>query len=195
MVRAERQACRMSAKRFLSLVGALVLLVGVALGSRSFAAETISLRSGSFAAGGRIPLRYASTLCEGSNVAPSLWWSGMPALTRSIMLTVRDPQGRSGAGLWHWIVYDVPASANGIPASADGRVVPPGAATATNGHGLRGYSGPCPPRGETHRYTFVVYALDEAFVQVKPSVRPRDLLGAISSHVLATGTLVGTYSR
>ena len=185
----------MSAKRFLSLAIALALPVGVALASSPAVAQTIALRSGSFAPGGRIPLRYASTLCEGNNVAPSLWWSEMPALTRSIMLTVRDPQGRGGAGLWHWIVYDVPPAANGIAASADGRVVPRGAVTATNGHGLRGYSGPCPPRGETHRYTFVVYALDESFVQVKPSVRPRDLLWAISSHVLATGTLIGTYSR
>jgi phosphatidylethanolamine-binding protein (PEBP) family uncharacterized protein len=145
-----------------------LILVAAVLGSSPVAAQTISLRSGSFVAGGRIPLRYASTLCDGNNVAPSLWWSGMPALTRSIMLTVRDPQGRSGAGLWHWIVYDVPPSAHGIPASAD---------------------------GERHRYTFVVYALDESFVRVKASVRPRDLLGAISSHVLATGTLIGTYSR
>src|ERR1700722_18176339 len=150
----------MSAKRCFSLVVALALPIAAALGSSPVAAQTIALRSGSFVAGGRIPLHYASTLCDGNNVAPSLWWSGMPALTRSIMLTVRDPQGRSGAGLWHWIVYDVPPSAHGIPASADGRVVPRGAVTATNGHGLRGYSGPCPPRGQAHRYTFVVYALD-----------------------------------
>src|SRR5580698_11222754 len=95
----------------------LIILIAAALGSSPVAAQTIALRSGSFVAGGRIPLHYASTLCDGNNVAPSLWWSGMPALTRSIMLTVRDPQGRSGAGLWHWIVYDVPPSAHGIPAS------------------------------------------------------------------------------
>ncbi len=180
--------------RLLSLAVALAALA-VPGPLPSPAAQPIVLHSGSFAQGGPIPKRYAAALCEGSNVAPSVWWSRVPPLTRSLALTVRDPQGRGGAGLWHWIVYDLPAASNGIAASADGRVLPAGAVTATNGHGLRGYSGPCPPHGETHRYTFTVYALDVAFVQVQPSVRPRDLLSAISSHVLATGTLVGTYSR
>lgn len=31
-----------------------------------------------------------------------------------------------------------------------------------NGFGIQGYSGPCPPAGETHKYTFEVYALNNA---------------------------------
>ncbi len=176
----------------------IIALAAVAVSGPSHPAaaqQAIALRSGSFQPGGRIPLRYAATLCSGLNYSPSLWWSKLPALTRSLMITVHDQQGRGGAGLWHWIVFDIPAGAAGLASSANGAALPRGAATATNGHGLRGYSGPCPPRGETHRYTFVVYALDEAFVPEEAGVRPRDLLAAISSHVLSTGTLAGSYGR
>jgi hypothetical protein len=194
VVRPERKTSVMHL-RIASFAVALTLAAASGSSGPVAAVQPIVLRSGSFQPGGRIPLHYASVVCSGDNFSPSLRWSGLPELTRSLMITVRDPQGRGGAGLWHWIVYDIPTSASGLASSADGKALPRGAVTATNGHGLRGYSGPCPPAGQMHDYTFTVYALDESFVQEKASVRPRDLLSAISSHVLATGNLIGTYGR
>jgi Raf kinase inhibitor-like YbhB/YbcL family protein len=168
---------------------------GILASAPAAGTEPIVLRSASFPPGGRISSHFASRECGGDNFSVPLWWRRAPPLTQSFLVTVFDAQGRSGAGLWHWVVYDIASTANGIASSADGRVLPPKATTATNGHGLRGYSGPCPPKGETHRYLFTIYALDEPFVQEKKTVAPRHLLADISSHVLATGTLVGTYSR
>jgi len=176
---------------FVPLVVALV----TTLWAPCTAAQSIVLTSGSFQPGGPIGRHYAATFCGGDNFSPSLHWRGAPPLTRSLLLTVHDPQGRGGAGLWHWIVFDIPATVSGLPSLRSGLPLPAGAKTATNGHGARGYSGPCPPQGERHRYTFTLYALDESFVQEETSVGPRTLLGAISSHVLATGTLAGTYPR
>ncbi len=83
--------------RLLSLVVALAALA-VPGPLPSPAAQPIVLHSGSFAQGGPIPKRYAAALCEGSNVAPSVWWSRVPPLTRSLALTVRDPPEARGGG-------------------------------------------------------------------------------------------------
>lgn len=64
-----------------------------------------------------------------------------------------------------------------------------------NGHGLRGYFGPCPPVGKVHHYRFTVYALDGSYVQALKTDPPKVVLAAMSSHVLASGSLTATYAR
>lgn len=163
--------------------------------SRAAGASGIVLSSTAFGNGGRLSSRFASRLCGGQNVSPPVSWRGIPGLTQSLVLTIYDPEGRSGAGLWHWIVYDIPASATGIASSADGKTLPSPARTGMNGHGLRGYFGPCPPAGKVHHYRFMLYALDESYVQARKTDPPKVVLAAMSSHVLASGSLIGTYSR
>ena len=57
-----------------------------------------------------------------------------------------------------------------------------------------GYRGPHPPPGKTHRYQFKLYALDSE-LDLKPGLTKRQLLEAMSGHVLAEGKLTGTYKR
>ena len=131
---------------------------------------TLSVTSSAFSQGGRIPQQYAAAACEGKNLSLPLKWSRAPGLTQSLVLSVYDPDAGGGAGFWHWIVYD-------------------------NSAGTRARFGPCPPHGTPHHYRFTVYALDTPYAQMKPGSAPGAILGAISSHVLAAGTLTGIYGR
>jgi Raf kinase inhibitor-like YbhB/YbcL family protein len=181
--------------RSLAILSVAAVLYPVASSTRVAAAGRIVLTSPSFQNGGRLSSKFASRLCGGANVSPAVSWRGAPGLTQGYVLTMYDPEGRSGAGLWHWIVYDLPSTARGIASSADGKVLPLPARTGMNGHGLRGYFGPCPPPGKVHHYRFNVYALDEPYVQVEKTAVPKVLLAAMASHVLASGSLIGTYAR
>jgi phosphatidylethanolamine-binding protein (PEBP) family uncharacterized protein len=56
--------------------------------------------------------------CTGQNVSPQLVWSGVPAGTKSLQLQVHDPDAPTGAGFWHWAVYDMPAATTGLAQGA-----------------------------------------------------------------------------
>ncbi len=87
--------------------------------------------------------------CKGGNVSPALSWSGAPAGTQSFALLVHDPDAPTGgAGWWHWVVYDIPASATSIAqgaGTADGAALPTGAKQGVTDFGAAGWGGPCPP--------------------------------------------------
>lgn len=106
-----------------------------------------------------------------------------------------DPDGHSGSGLWHWVVYDIPAATTHIDASANGAELPGKAQTAQNDQGVQAYTGPCPPRSQSHHYRITVYALDVPYLQYSPSVGAAAIVNRFTSHVLAQGSLVGSYGR
>lgn len=101
--------------------------------------------------------------CTGKNVSPALEWKNPPKGTKSFAVTVYDPDAPTGSGWWHWVVYNLPASAHSLPAgagSADGKHLPAGAAQGRTDFGTIGYGGACPPQGDKpHRYEFRLYAL------------------------------------
>lgn len=99
--------------------------------------------------------------CTGGNLSPALKWKNAPAATRSFAVTVYDPDAPTGSGWWHWVVYDIPAAANGLPAGAGvSAALPAGTKQGRNDAGMHSYGGACPPPGDKpHRYVFSVYAL------------------------------------
>lgn len=101
--------------------------------------------------------------CQGGNISPALSWSGAPADTKSFAVTVYDPDAPTGSGWWHWVVFNIPASANHLPrnaGSSQGSGLPTGSIQSRTDFGKPGYGGPCPPTGDKpHRYQFTVYAL------------------------------------
>jgi Raf kinase inhibitor-like YbhB/YbcL family protein len=155
----------------------------------------IVVTSSAFHPGGRIPLRYAAMPCGGQNISVPLRWRGVPPLARSLAVSVFDPDARSGAGFWHWIVYDVPSGTTGIAASIDGASFPRGSEVGRNDEGTKFYFGPCPPKGELHHYRFTVYALSTAYVQAKRDRGAALILERMTPSILRSGTLTGTFAR
>ncbi|RMF28498.1 MAG: YbhB/YbcL family Raf kinase inhibitor-like protein, partial [Chloroflexi bacterium] len=77
----------------------------------------------------------------------------------------------------------------GVPRAPE---LPDGSRQGKNSAGGVGYIGPYPPPGETHRYTFVLYALDTR-LDLPAGVTREQVLKAMEGHILAQATLVGTY--
>ena len=155
-------------------------------------AMSLKLTSSSFADNGEIPTRYT---CEGQDVSPPLAWSGVPANTRSLALIVDDPDAPDPAApklTWvHWLLYDIPASATGMPEGA--RDLPPGTREGRNDWQRTGYGGPCPPVGR-HRYFHKLYALDVLLPDLGKPDKAR-LEAAMKGHVIAQAELIGTYQK
>jgi Raf kinase inhibitor-like YbhB/YbcL family protein len=138
---------------------AIVLLV---LAQPALAAGKFTVKSSDMKAGGKLPDRsvFNSMGCNGSNVSPELSWTNPPAGAKSFVVTVYDPDAPTGSGWWHWVVYDIPASAHALPQGAGGGTgLPEGAVQGKTDFGSTGYGGACPPPGKPHRYVFTVYAL------------------------------------
>jgi Raf kinase inhibitor-like YbhB/YbcL family protein len=134
------------------------------------------------------------------NESPPLTWRDLPAGTRELVVLCED-HGAGNPPPWvHWIVYNVPASAAGLPQgipfdSAD--PMPRGlerARQGNNGWGLAMYRGPAPPTGSVHEYDFAVLALD-AELDLPAGLTRAEVLEAIDGHVIGRGSLVATYAR
>ncbi len=154
---------------------------------------SLLLRSTAFGDGDPIPARYT---CEGDDVPPDLYWEGIPAGTQSLVLIVDDPDAPDPSAprmVWdHWILYNLPPSAGGLPEAVTPEGLPAGCGQGVNSWGRAGYGGPCPPVGR-HRYFHRLYALDTLLPSELGEPTKDDLLLAMEEHILAHTELVGTY--
>jgi Raf kinase inhibitor-like YbhB/YbcL family protein len=154
----------------------------------------LTITSRAFAAGGEIPAEYT---CEGADTSPALQWSGAPAGTKSFALIVDDPDAPDPAApkrVWvHWLLYNLPAAATGLPEDVGSGALPAGTLEGTNDWNRTGYGGPCPPIGR-HRYFFKLYALDAALPDLNEP-RKADLEKAMRGHILAEAQAIGTYQK
>jgi len=137
--------------------------------------------------------------CKGKNLSPELHWSGAPEGTKSFAVMVYDPDAPTGSGFWHWIVYNIPATEDHLPAEAGDpkqpRGLPKGAVQGRNDFGNAAYGGPCPPPGKPHHYHFRLFAL-----KVPKLDLPADATGAmigfnVNANKLAETDLMGLYGR
>lgn len=131
-----------------------------------------------------IPAKFT---CDGTDVSPPLTFHDVPFGTQSLALIVDDPDAPSGT-FDHWIVWNIPPSAKGLP---QGAKVP---MQGTNHFGEQRYRGPCPPRGKAHRYYFKLYALDTLLDLAQGSTK-EEIEDVMEGHMLDEAELVGTYQR
>jgi phosphatidylethanolamine-binding protein (PEBP) family uncharacterized protein len=123
-----------------------------------------------FPNGGTIPKRYT---CDGADVPPPLTITSTPH-PRVIAIEAVDLDAPGGVFV-HWLQV--------------GRV------RGRNTFGGLGYSGPCPPPGDTpHRYVFRVYVLRSRPV-LRAGFTETQFHAAIRGRVLASGKIVGRYGR
>jgi hypothetical protein len=138
-----------------------VVLVGLLAGS-AVQAEAFKVTSPEIKSGGKIGNEqvFNSFGCQGANVSPALNWKGAPAGTKSFAVTLYDPDAPTGSGWWHWVVFNIPATAAGLAKNASAtNQLPVGSIQSRTDFGTPGYGGPCPPPAKPHHYQFTVYAL------------------------------------
>jgi Raf kinase inhibitor-like YbhB/YbcL family protein len=155
---------------------------------------SFSLTSRAFTHQGEIPVLYT---CEGEDVSPPLAWAGIPDGTRSLVLIVDDPDApdpRAPRMTWvHWVLYNLPPDAGGLPQGVPNAALPPGTREGLNDWKRTGYGGPCPPIGR-HRYFHKLYALDVELPDLGGASKAV-VEKAMASHALAEAVLVGTYQK
>ncbi|MFM2112871.1 MAG: hypothetical protein RLZZ271_1531 [Pseudomonadota bacterium] len=129
--------------------------------------------------------------CTGDNVSPALNWVNAPAGTKSFAVTVYDPDAPTGSGWWHWVIYNIPASANGIAVgagNAEGKGLPAGSVQGRTDFGTYGFGGACPPVGDKpHRYIFTVHALKTDKLEL-----PKDTTAALVGYMLNANLIAKT---
>ncbi len=162
----------------------------------------IELTSTAFQEGQRIPAKYTG---ESDDVSPALAWRGLPEGTQQLALICDDPDAPSrknpGPKPWvHWVIYGIPATAQGLPEGVARIARPKEPAGVVQGKNSWpedniGYHGPMPPpKSGDHRYYFRLYALDVKLADTA-GLDKEALLKAMQGHVLGEGQLMGTYSR
>lgn len=139
--------------------------------------------------------------CAGGNRSPALSWWGAPPGTRSYAIAMVDLDAAGRKGFWQWLAYNLPPTTTSLPAGVatveitpvglpkPSQALPVGMVQALNGYHVPGYGGPCPPKGESHRYQITVYALNKASLDLASDQPAASLASQVLSHALARATL------
>lgn len=147
--------------------------------------RAMRISSPAFKNGDRIPAQYT---CDGDDVNPELRIDAVPAVAKSLVLIVDDPDSPSGNWL-HWSVWNISPDTRVIKEDS----VPAGAREGETDFSEVGYGGPCPSYGE-HVYRFGIYALDKELEVPHEASRPM-LEKAMEGHMLSSAFLTGRYQR
>jgi Raf kinase inhibitor-like YbhB/YbcL family protein len=134
-----------------------------------------------------IPDRYSY---EADNMSPPLEWAGLPDGAQELVLVCEDPDAPVET-FTHWLVTGISPGTTGVAENEP----PEESVLGRNGFGENGWGGPRPPVGdEPHRYFFRLYAVDTR-LGFGEGATSEDVHAAFEGHVLARGTLVGTFGR
>lgn len=135
--------------------------------------------------------------CTGDNISPELKWSDVPAGTKSLALTVYDPDAPTGSGWWHWLVFNMDANTKSIAANASGTAqMPAGAIESVTDYGVPGYGGACPPEGDKpHRYIFTLFALSVDALPLDAKAMPAMVGYYLNQNVIEKTQFILKYGR
>lgn len=183
-----------SVKVLLALVAAMVLL-----STRVSYAEGFTVTSPVVSGQLGDSQVYAGFGCSGINQSPQLDWHNAPKGTKSFAVTVYDPDAPTGSGWWHWLIFDIPASVNGLATGAgntDQKSIPAGSIQGTSSFGEQGFGGACPPAGDAaHQYQFTVHALKVDKLGVDASATAALVGFMLGQHGLAKASVTAYYAR
>lgn len=159
------------------------------LASGLSAPSSMTVTSPAFTEGKLIPVDHT---CDGKDAMPALILSSPPEGTKSLVVIMEDVD--TAAPFTHLVAFDL---------SPDIRRIGGGDGLSDAGEGARfgqndfmavRYSGPCPPRGDLHRYVFRVIAVDKMLGL--PEGAPREQVErALDGHVLGGGSLTAQFGH
>jgi Raf kinase inhibitor-like YbhB/YbcL family protein len=168
------------------------ILVGMVLLAAA-PSQAMTIASNDFKDGTELPLVHVYPRCGGENVSPELHWSGVPANTKSLVLTMIDGDVRP-SGWSHWIVTGLSPSLTSLPHGLT--ALPPGAAPIPSNFGDPSYDGPCPPAGSgTHHYRFTIWALPTVAIAIAPDAKADDIAAKLSKAAIAQASVTGWVKR
>lgn len=151
----------------------------------------MQITSDAFRPNDRIPDEYAR---DGDDKSPPLSWSDLPPETKALSLLVEDPDAPNGS-FTHWLLWNIPVTRDKLDEGIEHRGwFSDEARQGSNDFEEEGWSGPRPPKGETHRYVFHLYALDEP-LDLEDGATRDELEEAMDGHILDEAILVGKYGR
>lgn len=154
------------------------------------ASNSLKLVSPDLTTGSTVPKQYT---CDGVDESPPLRWSGGPKGTESYAVLMYDPDAPKGV-FYHWVIYNIPPNITVLPEGVPKTFRTAFGLQCINDFRRYGYGGPCPPHGSTHRYVFVVLALNTK-LSLPSNADARVFLDAVKGHVLAYGALVVSYGH
>lgn len=188
------------------IVLGLVLPLGAQERGRGGAAPppAMTLTVQGFPDGGQIPVRFSQAApgaAPGEGTSPAMTWTNTPPGTQSFVLNMRDldvARNRTTEDQAHWVVWNIPATATGLPEG-----VPRGSQLPDGSYQIS-VTGPvyCGPgagaTGPLHHYMFEIYALDTK-LDVQPTADAfetrANVFRAMQGHVLGKAVYGGLFRR
>jgi Raf kinase inhibitor-like YbhB/YbcL family protein len=156
------------------------------------------LTTPAFPDGGQIPPKYTQA---GNQVSPALSWKNAPPNTVTFLLHMHDlevARNRTSDDQAHWLVWNIPGSATGLPEGVPQGADLPDGSHQTSASGPM-YRGPgAPASGPMHHYTFELFALDTK-LDVPASTDAfetrANVMKAIQGHILGKAVYMGLFHR
>ena len=166
-------------------------------GGRGPAGPPMTMSIAAFPDGGPIPARYTQA---GEQVSPAIAWANAPANTQSFVLHFHDAEvarNRTTDDQLHWLVWNIPGSATGLPEGVPMGDRPDGSHQQSASGAV--YRGPgAPANGPLHHYTFEVYALDTK-LDVPNGTDAWDVrkavMNAMNGHIIGKAVYMGLFRR
>ena len=137
-----------------------------------------------FEDGEQIPIKCSK---KGNNTPPTLKFIDIPDNSKSLVLIMYDPGGPL-IKFVHWILINIPPDITEI-SNSNFRQFSHG----MNSLRRNSYLGPCPPYG-THRYFFILYALD-TILDLDQKTTRKKTLRAMTGHIIDEAHLIGTFKK
>ena len=160
-------------------------------GGGGFRMPNLMMQTDAFEDGGVISDKYSS---RGGNMQPGFKFLNPEAGTVSYAIIFHDMDVSIGGGtddILHWLVWNIPVEAGGIPEGS----LPEGSVVGANLMRQNSYMGPgAPPGPKHHHYMFDLYALN-AKLDIPATSGRKELLEAMQGKVIAKAAYVGMFGK
>ena len=143
-----------------------------------------------FGKSGQVPKRHTGF---GEDISPQFSIGGLRDEVKTLAIMMDDLDVPFLGELNHWLIWNLPPEdtiRENIPYGAEC----PNGARQGLAYGKHRYRGPKQPPfiRKAHRYRFCVYGL-ECVLELPATSRKKDLMQAMSGHILQTGEVIGWY--